>query len=830
MKKQTLNGIWLMKECSSDKNEMNITVPGSVLSGLLENHAIEDPYYRDNEYAARELFWKDYEFERTFVVTEELLQETKVELVCYGLDTLTEIYVNNELLAETNNMHRTYRIDVKNMLKVGENNIRILFKSTLQYIKDYKYEENKKIKFVSCGVMEGNQLIRKAHSMFGWDWGAQLPDAGIFRDIELEAYSEAAFEDIRIDQLHSENTVKLSLHTKLQMLEEKAYMIQVRALNPEGEVISNESSQAKQADTLQELTIHNPKLWWPNGFGEQPLYTIQIELLSDERVIDQKEYTIGLRTLTVSQEKDEWGSEFSFQINGVKIFTKGANYIPEDCIYSRITAERIEYLVKSSVRANYNCLRVWGGGYYPSDMFYQLCDQYGLIVWQDLMYACNVYDVTEEFEESIVKETIDNIKRLRHHACLGMWCGNNEIESAWRNWGGFQEESDYLRADYVKQFEYLLPKAVKQTDNTTFFWPSSPSSGGCFDDPDSENRGDTHYWSVWHGLLPFSDYQNHYFRFCSEFGFQSFPSLKTVETFTKEEDRNIFSRVMESHQKNDAANGKILYYLSENFYYPKDFDNLLYVSQILQGVAIKSGVEHFRRNRGRCMGSLYWQINDNWPVASWSSIDYFGRWKALHYMAKNFYAPIAASLVRHENEIEVHIQNESLQDTTVKAILTLKNMQLETLAKKELTTDIKIEALTAKKIAEVNYTDILQDLKKSTVFVELQVIYADGTTQVETETFEPYKHMQLPKAHITKEVVETEEGFEIILQTDVFANYVELNFANADAVFSDNYFALTGMSKKVFLQKEDITNGTFQNAAEVAEALQIRSIRDSYTF
>lgn len=258
----------------------------------------------------------------------------------------------------------------------------------------------------------------------------------------------------------------------------------------------------------------------------------------------------------------------------------------------------------------------------------------GLIVWQDLMFACNVYDLTEEFEDNITKEITENVKRLRHHASLGLWCGNNEMESAWDHWPEVQSESKYLRADYIKMFEYVIPKAVRAADSETFFWQSSPSSGGCFDDPDDENRGDCHYWDVWHGQKPFTDYQKHYFRFCSEFGFQSFPCLKTVESFTEEKDRNIFSRVMENHQKNPAANGKILYYLSENFRYPENFRKLLYVSQILQGMAMKYGVDHWRRHRGRCMGTLYWQINDNWPVASWASIDYFGRWKALHYMAK----------------------------------------------------------------------------------------------------------------------------------------------------------------------------------------------------
>lgn len=849
MKTQTLNGIWQMSECGTKEQvcpKYDTQVPGSVLSGLLTAGAIDDPYYRDNEYKTRDLFWKDYEFTRDFTVTKDVLLEEQIDLVCCGLDTLAEIYLNGVLFAETNNMHRTYRFPIKESLKEGLNHIRIVFKSTLQYMKDYQYAEHKEITYYNLGTILGSNLIRKAHSMFGWDWGPQLPDAGIFRDIELQGYTGALLCDTQIIQCHEANEVKLTFKSKVTLFDQDTYSVHVTAYDPEGKKIGNQSCQTKMTEVellgkqkrtvteKQEMTIRNPKLWWPNGFGEHPLYKIVIELSKDDTILDSKEYTIGLRTLEVSQDKDEWGSEFAFKVNGIKIFTKGANYIPEDCVYSRITKERQEYLIRSSAKANYNCLRVWGGGYYPSDDFYDLCDQYGLMVWQDLMYACNVYDITPEFEENIVQETLDNVTRLRHHACLGIWCGNNEMESAWLEWSELQDQTPYIRADYIKQFEHILPKAVAAADEATYYWPSSPSSGGCFDNPSDENRGDTHYWKVWHGMVPFSEYRNHFFRFCSEFGFQSFPALKTVKTYTAEEDRNIFSKIMEDHQKNNSANGKILYYLSENFCYPKDFDSLLYVSQILQGVAIKTGVEHFRRNRGRCMGATYWQLNDNWPVASWSSIDYFGRWKALHYMAKVFFAPMAASIFRTENVVEAHAQNETLQDNKVKAVLRLKNMNLEVLREEQIETTVP--KLSAMKLFEKDYTEILQELEKNkiqtdSVFVEYMITYEDGSTQIEVETFRPYKHLQLPEAKIQVEVIEIEGGYEITLSSKQFANYIELDFDDADAVFSDNYFALTGAEDKtVILESDDIWNGTFKDAADVLRRLKVRSIRDSYAF
>lgn len=818
-----------MRECNTDVC-YEAEIPGSVLSCLLKAGAIEDPYYRDREYETCELFWKDYEFFRTVTVEKEMLKQERLELVCYGLDTLATIYLNGRLLAKTNNMHRTYRIPVTGLLKEGDNELRILFRSTLQYIEDYKYEENKKITYTAYGTIKGNQLLRKAHSMFGWDWGPMLPDAGIFRDIVLEASSDARLLEVRIDQLHQEKKAELQGHVFVERFDGKTEDLKVKmcVFDPDGNEAGAKTISVKGAETVLSIGIINPKLWWPNGLGEQPLYRVLIKLIKGTELLDQKEFQIGLRTLTISQKKDEWGSEFAFQINGVKIFAKGANYIPEDCIYSRITKERIEALIKACVKANYNCLRVWGGGYYPSDAFYDLCDQYGLIVWQDLMYACNIYDLTEEFADNIVEETKDNVVRLRHHACLGLWCGNNEIESGWDHWDSFQDQTPYLRADYIRQFEYLLPKAVKEKDSTTFYWPSSPSSGGCFDNPDDENRGDTHYWAVWHGLLPFEDYKNHYFRFCSEYGFQSFPCLKTVEAYTMPEDRNIFSKVMESHQKNASANGKILYYLAQNFNYPKDFDSLLYVSQILQAMAIKSGAEHFRRNRGRCMGSLYWQLNDNWPVASWSSIDYFGRWKALHYAAKRFYAPAAGSLVRNGSQIEVYLQNETLQNVNVKARLSLKTMGL--LVLDSLSLEAEAAPLSSVKLGEKDYEEILKNTEAAGVFVELCLTYADGSMQIETETFEPYKHLCLPKPEISASVEETEDKYNITLNSDCFAGFVELDFSDRDAVFEDNYFALTGIKKQVALLKEDIKGAPFADASEVLENLKIRSIRDSYCY
>ena len=822
----TLNGTWQLSAGHRSLESVDMQIPGTVLSGLLAAGKIKDPFYRTNEDATRALFWKDYVFTRTFDVDEELLAQQHIVLVCEGLDTLAEISINGTFLAKTDNMHRTWKFQAKKLLHPGKNEIQIVFRSVLRFIEDYPYEAHKKINYIPCGSMKGNQLLRKAHSMFGWDWGPQTIDAGIFRDIYLQGYSHARIEDIRIHQQHAKN---VSVQTSITLSESVPGQKLCVELSEDG---ADKPLQTKLCKTnadgvaAVDFVIENPKLWWPNDYGDQPLYIVRTTLLDEDGTsLESITRRIGLRTLTISQEKDEWGNEFAFCVNGVKIFTRGGNYIPDDCLYTRITEKKLDYILESCRRAHFNCVRVWGGGYYPSDAFYSLCDEKGLIVWQDLMYACNVYDVTDAFAENCRQETYDNVRRLRHHASLGLWCGNNEIESAWDHWGDFQKETPYLRADYIRLFEEVLPKAVQEADGETFYWHSSPSSGGCFDNPDDANRGDTHYWDVWHGQKPFTDYRKYFFRFCSEFGFQSFPCAKTVNSFTLEDDRNIFSRVMESHQKNDAANGKMLYYLSENLRYPKDLTHLLYASQVLQGMAIKYGVDHWRRNRGRCMGTLYWQINDDWPAPSWSSIDYFGRWKALHYMAQKFYAPHAVSMTLEDHRCHVYFSNESFETTEYSLTLSIRDLSGNVLETYE--TKVNSPAFSAIETAVVDICS--WEDQKDDVFLEAVIHTKDQKVLKDVETLVPYKYLNLKNPVISTEAEETNDAFILHISSDCFAPFVALDFDDADVIFSDNFFHLTDKTvQDIIVKKEDILQGHFENAEDFRKRLQILSLGTSY--
>ncbi len=828
---QTLNGRWLINEKGSE-SYVEGKVPGSVLSALLIQHRIRDPYFGTNEYQTREIFRNNFYFTRSFDVEPELMSQERIYLCCKGIDTLSSIYINDMPIGRTENMHRTYYFNVKDYLKPIGNTITIEIESPINYIESVRPGFNKEIHYTPTGCMTGNQYIRKAHCMFGWDWGAQIPDCGIWRSIDLIGYSYIKLDEVEIIQHHEKKRVVLEINVDAELIRPDTYIIQAELVTPDG-IPSAVTSTLENGHASLEISIESPKIWWPNGYGDQPLYTVSVYALDmNGNQWDSKTYRIGLRELTISQDEDEFGREFCFKVNNVKIFAMGADYIPEDTIYSFITKEKISYLLRSAKKCNFNTIRVWGGGYYPSDTFYDLCDELGLIVWQDFMFACNVYELTNEFKKNITEEAIDNVKRLRHHACLGLFCGNNELESAWVYWKGFSDHSKELRADYLEMFEKILPDIVEKYARSTFYWPSSPSSGGGFNEPDSDSIGDRHYWGVWHGLEPFSACAQHNMRFCSEFGFQSFPCLKTIKTFTREEDRNIFSEVMESHQKNDDANGKIIYYLSKNFLFPKDFDSLLYLSQILQAIAIKYGVEHFRRHRGECMGALYWQLNDSWPVASWSSIDYFGRYKALQYMAKNFFAPVAGSIMREGSVISVYIHNETRDIEQRRVKVSLQTFDFRLLHEMEY--EIELPPGSVQMVCSMDYAMFIEGIEDR-IFVEAVFIDEDDkVVSSEIEVFVPYKRLNLENSSISYSVIELVDEYVIRMMSGGFAAFVELDLKGADAVFSENYFHLTSKREKAIrLKKSDIrylTPGSpqIQNGTELEQQLVIRTLKDTY--
>lgn len=809
-----LGGAWRMREADS-QTWHSAHVPGSVYADLMADGTMPDPFWRENELDAFERMKKDYVYQRAFTVTEAQLAHAHVELVCEGLDTLAHVSLNGREIAFADNMHITWVWDVKEQLHAGENTLEIRFDSPILYCAK-KAEEAPG--WESSDATPGFRHLRKAHCMFGWDWGPRLPDAGIWRPIFLRTWDTARLENALMLQAHHDGVVDVTIRPEIAG--ESAWSAEITA--PDGEVIIIPETTAAE----QVITIEHPQLWWPNGLGKQPLYRVTVRLATG----DTRVWRIGLRTMTVSREKDEWGEEFCHVVNGVKVFAMGADYIPEDNILARVTPERTRRLLEDCKAANFNAIRVWGGGYYPDDAFYDICDELGLMVWQDLMYACAFYDLTPDFERSIRVETHQNVARLRHHASLALICGNNEMEmfmaganSALINHRTWEFVPTYPHhiTDYVKMFEYILPAIVKETAPQTYWWPASPSSGGNFDAPNDENRGDNHYWDVWHGEKPFTEYRKFFFRYASEFGFQSFPCLKSVEQFTLPDDRNIFSRVMERHQRNQAANGKILSYLSQTFRYPNSFDDLLYASQLMQAEAIRYGVEHWRRNRGRCMGAIIWQLNDIWPVASWASIDYYGRWKALHYAAKRFFAPVMISAEEEgelsqnpkineyhpaplEKSFRLNVCNETLRDVTGEVVWALRTPDGAIVRQNQQT--LTIPAMSAKWLDKVDCADAsLTGHYVSFAFVVDDVALSEGTC-----IFCAPKHFEFVDPRLTLET----RGDTLVVTSHAYAKQVWLESEDADLLLDDNAFDMNPGTKVVRVVK-----GT-------AEKVRVRSVWD----
>lgn len=812
-----LNSSWKMNKAGNNES-LECSVPCSVYKTLIEHGKIPDPYYRENEYISTEICDDDYDFSTEFEVSEEILQSSRVILKFEGIDTLAEIYVNDILVGAADNMHRIWEFDVKSAVRLGKNNIVVKIKSPNKYIAQ-KHAERP-----LWGVdttMEGYTHIRKAHCMFGWDWGPKLPDMGIWRDVKLIAFSDGRILDVHFTQEHSKGKVELSCDVNAEYSENHNIILEV--ISPDGEVKAKRKSELINGKCVIKCDIDDPKLWWANGYGSQPLYKCIVYLENTDGVtVDQAVHRIGLRTLTISQDKDEWGEEFCFKLNGKKIFAMGANYIPEDQIVTRCSEERTRFLLEQCKKANFNFIRVWGGGYYPDDYFYDYCDENGIIVWQDFMFACSTFLLTDEFRSTVTEEVRDNIIRLRNHPSLGLWCGNNEIESMWEGWG--IPEDPQSKADYLTQFEQIIPELVKELSPEIFYWPSSPSSGGGFNNSSSNHAGDMHYWDVWHNFKPIEAFRQYYYRFCSEYGFESVPSIKTIKKFADAEkgDFDLMSPVMEAHQKCVEGNEKIMFYLAQMTRYPYTFERLIYSSQLVQADCIRSSVEHMRRARGRCMGSAYWQVNDSNPVISWSSIDYFNRWKGLHYYARRFYAPVLLSV---EDGDMLHpifnISNETMDDFSGRILWSLRNNRAEIIESGEL--EAKCSGLSACDIASVDLSEHLKSRKdRREKYLEYCLISGGEVISRGTTIFVRPKEFEFMPPDIQYKISEKDDRFIIEFCAESFAKSVCLDLSNGDGVFSDNWFDIHGGESVIIeILKDDISRSYTRQ--EFEEALVIYS-------
>lgn len=794
---QKLHANWSFK--SKSAGEWNVaTVPGNVFTDLLNNKLIEDPFVSTNEEKVQWVSETDWTYRSEFSVDEEFLKRKHIELTFEGLDTYAKVYLNDQLILTATNAFRTYSVSVKESLTL-ENQLRIEFEST-------EIQEVREKEKLAYELPEGNRVFtRKAQFQYGWDWGPKLNTSGVWKDVYLKAWNTVVLKDVFVSQgLITETDASLS-----------AELILSSDISSEAEIIA-EVNGKKFQQTIQlekgtydytvPISINKPQLWWPHNIGDPHLYDIDLKVISEGTVLAEKSIKYGVRTIELVTEKDSIGESFYFKVNNVPVFMKGANYIPQNSLQNQVSQQHYQNLLDDVVDANMNMLRVWGGGIYENDIFYDLCDEKGILVWQDFMFACAMYPGDQAFLENVQQEAIDQVERLRNHASIAVWCGNNENSEGWHRWGWQSGKTEELKkeiwSNYQKVFDSILPYTVDRLTNTSY-WESSPKYGR--GNPKYKFEGDAHDWWVWHDGYPFEHFEENVPRFMSEFGFQSFPSYEAINHINENDDIAIFSDAMKSHQKHSRGFQLIDDYMKRDYPEVKDNKEYVYLSQLTQAKGITMGIEAHRRARPYNMGSLYWQLNDCWPVISWSSIDYFGNWKALHYKAKRSFKDLLISSEMKDNKISTFLVNDHLQsitDTLSIKIIDFNGNKLWS-TKKYSTAN----ANTSIKAYEFSLDELSIDPEKVVMIVTFQ----DRSSNF---YFAKPKELQLSKVQIDRKIQKSKEGFSIELTSPTLQKDVFLS-ANVKGHFSDNFFdLLPGETKKII----------FETKADTIENLEIMSL------
>jgi len=803
------------------------SVPGCIHLDLLNNHSIKDPYFGNNE---TELQWienKDWEYQTYFDVDSILLSKKHISLVFEGLDTYAKVYLNGYFLLDADNMFRSWEADCKKYLKKGKNQLFIRFASSVRIGKE------KTIKYTQSLPGGVGVFTRKAAYQFGWDWGPRFVTCGINKPVYLRAWDRTRIKNIDVIQ-HSVNekkaeyTAVFSLGQPLPrqiILSVKdnthGLLLAEKVVNP-----VNDESQSRL-----DFTINNPKLWWTNGLGEPYLYHLSFEIKStDNRFLDSLGINIGVRTIELVQDTDSIGRSFYFKLNGIPVFMKGANYIPPDNFLPRVTDDNYSEIIAAAKEANMNMLRVWGGGSYEKDKFYDLCDKNGILVWQDFMFACAIYPEGNDFIENIKEEAIQNIIRLRNHACLALWCGNNEIDEGWHNWG-WQKQYHYSSNDsaaiwnnYVKIFQEMLPGLVSELDSAKPYVSSSPQIG--WGRSESMTQGDSHYWGVWWGAQPFEIFKEKVPRFMSEFGFQSFPDSKTITAVTTPDQRYLYSDVLKTHQKHPTGFELIRQYMKCDYHIPDSLNDYIYVSQLLQAEGITLAIEAQRRAKPYCMGSLYWQLNDCWPVVSWSGLDYYGRRKALHYFARKVFSPLLISATEDKGWMKIFLVSDKLHQLTGNLQLRLTDFDGNVI--KDTLYQTEISSNTSQCVYDYDLDKLTGKLDKRKILMECLFFTNDTLAARNLHFFVPPKELNLPDSKVNYIINPSNDGFRITLTTNKLAKNIFLDFDGADGFFSDNYFDMVAGDKMVIYfhtKNHQPVNPALVNK----NSLKIITLKDTYS-
>ena len=779
------------------------TVPGVVHTDLLQNKIIEDPFFRLNERGLQWIDKEDWVYETCFTLAADMMRKENMELVFEGLDTYADVYLNDECILKADNMFRCWSIPVRQYIREENNILKVYFHSPVkidvpkwdalpyQYPASNDQSENGGLFNKKISI-----FARKAGYHYGWDWGPRLVTSGIWRPVYIRAWSDLRINDVFIEQKEvGAGRAVIAGHVELDADKDMNGVLVTITDEVTGRVLGEWQADLKRGTNrvTVDFVLHKPKLWWSNGLGEPFLYRFRTDIIAGGELLDSKTERVGIRSLKVVHQPDKDGHTFYIELNGRPVFAKGANYIPSDNFLPRVTPENYKRTILDAAGVNMNMLRVWGGGIYENDVFYDLCDEHGIMIWQDFMFACSMYPAEGALLDNIHQEAVDNVKRLRNHACIALWCGNNECQDAWLGWGWKceierqnKEYADKIWAQYRQQYHVTLPGVVREYAPGTFYWPSSPFA---FEgEMSGTTDGDRHYWSVWHGKAPISDYDSEKSRFFSEYGFQSFPEFESVKRYAPyPEDWDIRSEVMMSHQRGgDHANGLIETYLLNEYKKPRDFRAFLYMNHVLQGDAIKTAIESHRRQMPYNMGTLFWQHNDCWPVASWASRDYYGRWKAQHYYTRKVYDDILISPVVEGDDLKVYAVSDRLENTSGQ--LQLQVCQFDGTVVHHWGKSVGISGNDSRVCFSAPLAKLLEGADRGTVYVRVDYTDKSGRVYHNNYCLDKQKNMNYPKVDLQTEVRSIEGGYEVTVSTDKFARAVCLSVADNESVYSDNYF------------------------------------------
>ena len=779
------------------------TVPRVVHTDLLQNKIIEDPFFRLNERGLQWIDKEDWVYETCFTLAAGMMRKENMELVFEGLDTYADVYLNDECILKADNMFRRWSIPVRQYIREENNILKVYFHSPVkidvpkwdalpyQYPASNDQSENGGLFNKKISI-----FARKAGYHYGWDWGPRLVTSGIWRPVYIRAWSDLRINDVFIEQKEvGAGRAVIAGHVELDADKDMDGVLVTITDEVTGRVLGEWQADLKRGTNrvTVDFVLHKPKLWWSNGLGEPFLYRFRTDIIAGGELLDSKTERVGIRSLKVVHQPDKDGHTFYIELNGRPVFAKGANYIPSDNFLPRVTPENYKRTILDAAGVNMNMLRVWGGGIYENDVFYDLCDEYGIMIWQDFMFACSMYPAEGALLDNIHQEAVDNVKRLRNHACIALWCGNNECQDAWLGWGWKREierqnkeYADKIWAQYRQQYHVTLPGVVREYAPGTFYWPSSPFA---FEgEMSGTTDGDRHYWSVWHGKAPISDYDSEKSRFFSEYGFQSFPEFESVKRYAPyPEDWDIRSEVMMSHQRGgDHANELIETYLLNEYKKPRDFRAFLYMNHVLQGDAIKTAIESHRRQMPYNMGTLFWQHNDCWPVASWASRDYYGRWKAQHYYVRKAYDDILISPVVEGDDLKVYAVSDRLENTSGQ--LQLQVCQFDGTVVHHWGKSVGISGNDSRVCFSAPLAKLLEGADRGTVYVRVDYTDKSGRVYHNNYCLGKQKDMDYPKVDLQTEVRSIEGGYEVTVSADKFARAVCLSVADNESVYSDNYF------------------------------------------